>query len=154
GIADRALINALTAGTTAQTEAPETDALTPLGGVCEARVSRCWFASAFASEKGDVRSAANADDTLFIAEGRVLNTGAEELTFYRQLSAALSYGEVTYPCTLVCETDAGARFDTSLLPLGEARLMIYAEIPARIAGNGEWTLTLAAGGETLVYTLS
>ena len=155
GIADRALIDALTGGGAAEAaDAPETPALTPLGGVCQARVSRCWFADAFVSEKGDVRAATNADNTLFIAEGRVLNTGAEELTFYRQLSASLSYGEVSYPCMIVCETDGGARFDTSLLPLGEARLMIYAEIPARVAGAGDWTLTLSAGGETLTYTLT
>ena len=155
GVADRALIDALSGGAAAEkAEAPETGALTPLGGVCEAGLSRCWFAGAFSSEKGDTRAAVNADDTLFIAEGRVLNTSSEELTFYRQLSAALSLGEVSYPCTLVCETDAGARFDTALLPLGEARLMIYAEIPARIAGAGDWTLTLSAGGETLTYTVT
>ena len=154
GIADRAFIDALTSGTTTQTEAPQTDALTPLGGVCEARVDRCWFAGAFASEKGDVRVASNADNTLFIAEGRVLNVSTEELTFYRLLTATLSLSEVSYPCTLVCETDGGARFDTSLLPLGEARLMIYAEIPDRVAGLDDWTLTLSAGDETLTYTLT
>ena len=154
GIADRAFINALTSGTATQTEAPQTDALTPLGGVCEARVDRCWFAGAFASEKGDVRVASNADNTLFIAEGRVLNVSTEELTFYRLLTATLSLSEVSYPCTLVCETDGGARFDTSLLPLGEARLMIYAEIPDRVAGLDDWTLTLSAGDETLTYTLT
>ena len=155
GVADRALIDALSGGAAVEkAEAPETGALTPLGGVCEAGLSRCWFAGAFSSEKGDTRAAVNADDTLFIAEGRVLNTSSEELTFYRQLSAALSLGEVSYPCTLVCETDAGAQFDTALLPLGEARLMIYAEIPARIAGAGDWTLTLSAGGETLTYTVT
>ena len=79
---------------------------------------------------------------------------AEELTFYRQLSAALSLGEVSFPCTLVCETDAGARFDTALLPLGEARLVIYAEVPARAAAADGWTLALSAGGETLTYTVT
>lgn len=153
GVADRALLEALTSGTTIHTEPPEEQALTPLGGVCEACVSRCWFASAFVSGKGDVRRAGNADNTLFIAEGKLLNTAGEELTLYRQVSATLRYGDVVYPCTLVCETDGGARFDTSLLPLGEARLMIYAEIPARIAGPGDWTLTLLAGGATMEFSV-
>ncbi|MBO4297449.1 MAG: peptidoglycan-binding protein [Clostridia bacterium] len=153
GVADRALIDALTNGTVAAAQAPQEDPLEMLGGL-SVRLDRCWFADAFSSEKGDVRSALNADNTLFIAEGRVLNTGAEELTFYRQLSATLNYGDVAFPCTLVCETDAGARFDTSLLPLGEARLMIYAEIPRRIAGEGDWTLALTAGSETRNYDLA
>ena len=151
GVADRALIDALTSGELTETEKPEEEALVPFGSVCAARVDRCWFADAFSSEKGDVRRAANADNTLFVAEGKVLNTGAEELTFYRQLSATLSYGDIAFPCTLVCETDAGARFDTSLLPLGEARLMIYAEIPARVAGESGWTLTVSAGGTDLAF---
>ena len=155
GVADRALIDALTGGAAAEkAEAPGAEALASLGNVCQARVDRCWFADAFASEKGDVRAAVNADNTLFIAEGRVLNTSVEELTFYRQLTATLSLGEIAYPCTLVCETDAGARFDTALLPLGEARLMIFAEIPARVAGAGEWTLVLSAGGDNLTYTVT
>ena len=154
GIADRALIDALTGGGVEKAETPEADPLTPLGGVCEARLDRCWFAGAFASEKGDVRAAINADDTLFIAEGRVRNVSAEELTFYRQLTASLFLGEVSFPCTLVCETDAGARFDTALLPLGEARLMVYAEIPATAAALDGWTLTLSAGSEEMTYTVT
>ncbi|MBR3503100.1 MAG: peptidoglycan-binding protein [Clostridia bacterium] len=155
GIADRALIDALEGKAAAEkADTSGTGALAPLGGVCDVSLSRCWFAGAFASEKGDVRAAVNGDDLLFIAEGRVLNTSAEELTFYRQLSAALSLGEVSFPCTLVCETDAGARFDTALLPLGEARLVIYAEVPARAAAADGWTLALSAGGETLTYTVT
>ncbi len=154
GIADRALIDALSGNAPAPAEVPVEAALTPIGGVCEARVNRCWFADAFTSEKGDVRAAGNADNTLFIAEGRVLNIVGEELTFYRQLSATLRCGDVSYPCVLVCETDAGARFDTFLLPLGEARMVVFAEIPARIAGTGDWTLSLSAGGETIDYTIS
>jgi len=154
GIADRALIDCLAGtGSVYAAEAAAEPELTGLGGVCRACVSRCWFADAFLSEKGDMRVAANADNTLFIAEGRVLNTSAEELTFYRQLSATLSLGDIAYHCMLVCETDGGARFDTMLLPLGEARMMIYAEIPARIAGAGDWTLTLTAGSETVTYDI-
>ena len=65
------------------------------------------------------------------------------------MTAALKWGEYEYECTLVCETNDGMTLASSLLPMGEARLLVYAEIPECVADEGEWTLELTAGETTI-----
>jgi len=113
-------------------------------GLCEMTVERSWSADAVESEGGDRRVVSDKDDTLLIWEGTVKNLSAEELDFYWQLAATAKLGEYEYPCVLVCERNEGANLMSALPPLGEARMLIYAEIPENIAGETAWTLEIEA----------
>ena len=73
----------------------------------------------------------------------------EDLDFYWQLSAKVACGGYEYPCVLVCERNEGASLATSLPPMGEARLLIYAEVPETMA-RSEWTLTVSADETDIV----
>ena len=120
-----------------------------MDGVGEMTIGRMWFADAVESTGGDRRVVSDADNTLAIYEGTIKNLSAEELDFYWQMTAALKWGEYEYECTLVCETNDGMTLASSLLPMGEARLLVYAEIPECVADEGEWTLELTAGETTI-----
>lgn len=113
-------------------------------GLCEMTVERRWVADAVESEGGDRRGVTDKDDTLLIWEGTVKNLSTEELDFYWQLSATAKLGEYEYPCVLVCERSEGAKLMSALPPLGEARMLIYAEAPEAAAGEAGWTLELEA----------
>ncbi len=113
-------------------------------GLCEMTVERRWVADAVESEGGDRRVVSDKDDTLLIWEGTVKNLAAEELDFYWQLSAAAKLGEYEYPCVLVCERSEGAKLMSALPPLGEARMLVYAEVPETVAGETGWTLEIEA----------
>lgn len=154
GSADETLIRMLSGlpmrrNSDGETGSMEADRLYSVDSVCEVSISRMWFADAVESSGGDRRAAADADNTLAIYEGTIKNLSREDLDFYWQVTAALEYGEYEYSCVLVCETNGGDSLSTSLLPLAEARLLVYAEIPKTVAGQGEWALNLTAG-ETVI----
>lgn len=155
GCADSALASALTGAAPAvpAEEEADTAAGQALGDLCEVSLSRYWFADSVFCARGASLSASNADNTLLIAEGRLLNTSAGELALYFQVSGTLRRENAAYPCVLVCEADGGSRFDTSLIPQAESRLIVYAEIPRRIAESGGWTLELSAGDSLITYSL-
>lgn len=113
-------------------------------GLCEMTVERSWVADAVESEGGDRRVVSDKDDTLLIWEGTVKNLSTEELDFYWQLSATAKLGEYEYPCVLVCERSEGAKLMSALPPLGEARMLVYAEVPETVAGETGWTLEIEA----------
>ena len=119
-------------------------------GLCELTVERSWVADAVESEGGERRAVSDKDDTLIIWEGTVKNLSTEELDFYWQLSAAAKLGEYEYDCVLVCERNEGASLTSALPPLGEARLLIYAEIPETVAGETAWTLEIEAEDTSFV----
>ena len=120
-------------------------------GLCELTMERYWTADAVESVGGDRRTVSDKDDTLLIYEGAVKNLAVEDLDFYWQLSAKVLLGEYEYPCVLVCERDEGDSLATALPPLGEARLLIYAEIPENIADETGWTLELEAGDQVFLF---
>ena len=154
GIADAAFIRALQTGKAYDAAEASLPEKTAVGETCAVSLDKYWFARAVSSEKGDLRTADNGDDLLLIVSGRIENTTAAELTMYRQVTAALTLGEVEIPCTVEVVLDRGARFDAFLPALSEAPMVIYAEIPARAAEMEGWTLALTAGEETVEYTLS
>ena len=155
GIADHALISCLRGQAGSDGEAATADEETqPLGGVCAVGLDRFWLAGSVATPRGEVRSAVNRDNALFIAEGVIENTSPAELAFYRQLTAELTLGEAAYACTIVCESDGGARYDTALLPRARARLVVYAEVPRTVSGETGWALTLTAGSESQTWTVA
>jgi len=119
-------------------------------GLCELTVERSWTADAVESEGGDRRVVSDKDDTLIIWEGTVKNLSTEDLDFYWQLSATAKLGEYEYACVLVCERSEGAKLASALPPLGEARLLIYAEVPETVAGETAWTLEIEAGDTVFV----
>ncbi len=150
GCADEKLIRILTSetpvldGTAADSMMVNTAERLIAEGLCEMTVERSWIADAVESEGGERRTAADQDDTLIIWEGTVKNLSVEELDFYWQLSATAKLGEYEYPCVLVCERNAGASLTSALPPLGEARMLIFAEIPETAAANTGWTLEIEA----------
>lgn len=119
-------------------------------GLCEMTVERSWVADAVESEGGERRTVSDKDNTLMIWEGTVKNLSTEDLDFYWQLSAAAKLGEYEYPCVLVCERNEGANLMSALPPLGQARMLIFAEIPETVAGETAWTLQLEAGDTVFV----
>lgn len=152
GIADETLIRLLS-GEAPADNGPETISMEAVElmtaeGLCELTVERTWFADAVESSKGDRRTVTDLDNAMVIYEGTIKNLSKEDLDFYWQLSAAAKFGEYEYPCVLVCERNEGAALASILPPLGEARLLIYAEVPETIAGEGEWSLTITAGENT------
>ncbi|MBQ2957644.1 MAG: peptidoglycan-binding protein [Clostridia bacterium] len=157
GNADETLISILTSeapvldGTAADTMAVSTVEKHIAEGLCELTVERYWTADAVESAGGDRRSVSDKDDTLIIYEGTVKNLSTEKLDFYWQLSATVKLGEYEYPCVLVCERNEGASLASALPPLGEARLLIYAEIPETIAGETGWKLELEAEDTVFLF---
>ncbi len=151
GMADEALIRALTGEAPMSDEAVSaaTVELHAAEGLCELTVERRWTADAVASTGGDRRTVSDRDETLMIYEGTVKNLSTEDLDFYWQIAATLKYGEYDYPCVLVAERNEGATLATSLPPLGEARLLIYSEIPETIADAEGWILKIEAGDTVL-----
>ena len=89
------------------------------------------------------------DDTFLIYEGTVKNLSADELDFYWQMKANVSFGGYEYPCVLVCERNGGRTLMSALPPLGEARLLIFAQVPDIAAEAGEWKLTIEADGTAI-----
>ena len=73
-----------------------------------------------------------------------------------QLDASVIYnGQYAYEAELVCECSDSTALDTRLLPLAQARLMVYAEIPAALAQNDEaqWSIAFTCGDDSLIFEL-
>lgn len=153
GMCDRTLIDCLNNNKAVSSEQEGSEPELTAIGTAQVGIERYWFANSFATSKNVIRSTANSDNSLIIIEGDVTNISAEELSFYWQLGASVKYGDVSYEATVVCEADDGNRFDTSLMPLGSGKMIIYAEIPASIAQSGDWTLVLTSDSDTLEYKL-
>ena len=154
GIADQLLIDCLTGKIQRRLGADNTSeaGLSALGSLCAVDLTRSWFARTVTTDKGGERAVENADNVFFVAEGEIENTSPETLAFYRQLTAELTLDGAKYICTILCETDGGARFDAEMLPGARARLIVCAEVPARLSGREGWTLTLKSDGESAEWT--
>jgi len=104
----------------------------------------------------NVQRAANADNTLAIADGMIRNLSGDELKLFTQASAKVIYnGKAAYEATVLCECDGGTRLDMAMLPMAQARLVVYAEIPGWLAqdASAAWSLEFAIGGETMEFEL-
>lgn len=148
GSADETLIRLLSGESASDAEADAHSEAAPVHtaqGVCELSIGRYWFADAVESTGGDRRNVLDKDDTMIIYEGEVKNLSMENLDFYWQMSATVYCGDYGYPCVLVCERDEGDSLTSALPPLGQARLLIYAEIPENIASQEQWSLKVSAG---------
>ncbi|MBR6571125.1 MAG: peptidoglycan-binding protein, partial [Clostridia bacterium] len=156
GCFDQALMEALAQGRTeiVREEVP----MYNLGETAQIMLRRYWFAdSVSASENADSRrSVANTDHVLLAADGLICNMSAKELHLFMDVEASVVYnGQYAYEAELVCESSGGAELDSRLLPLAQARLIVYAEIPETLAtdAQAQWSIVLSADGENLAIEL-
>ena len=132
--------------------------LMSLGETAQIGLNRYWFADAVSAQGNAkaMRSVVNADNVLLIAEGSIRNMSAAELHLFMQLEARVVYnGKVAYDAEMVCECSGGADLDVRLLPLAQARLLVYAEIPTAVAqdAQAEWSIVFESAGESLSFEL-
>ena len=137
--------------------AAEADEWQTLGGAAQLRLDRWWFAGGVSASNApeSVQSVYNADNTLIAVDGMIRNISAEELKLFTGLKARVIYGAgAAYDATVVCECGEGTALDVTMLPMAQARLVVYAEVPRWLAQeDGAWSLELTCGGETLEYDL-
>ena len=73
-----------------------------------------------------------------------------------QMEANMVYnGKYAYEAELAVETSGGTELDTHLLPMAQARLLAYAEIPAALAADEDalWSVVFELDGESLTIDL-
>ena len=156
GCADQVLLSALEEGMKKEKE--ETFAFVHFADTAEIALSRYWFAKGVSAKNGTdkVRLAANSDHLFLAADGWVRNLSMDELRLFIQMEAQVIYqGKYAYDATLLCERDGGSDLDMALLPLAEARLLVYAEIPAWLSQDteAEWMLKLTIKDQSVEFEL-
>lgn len=154
GIPDRRLLGCLSGADIAR-EAPaaEDNGLTDCG-ILQIGIDGHWFASRVTPvagiQTGSDISPLSGGNTLLVAGGTIVNTNSEELQLPIVMEARLVLdGKYIYPCTVCCEKTGMPYYGTSLIPLEEARLIIYAETPPAAMEIADKTLiiTIHAGAE-------
>lgn len=156
GCMDVALMNALTAGRCKAEQSQP--ALLPLADAVELAVSRWWFAGGVSASCGTegLRAPANSDNLLLAADGWIRSLSPETLYLFMQMEAQLVYNDTyRYEAEIVCECNEGTALDTVLLPMAQARLVAYAEVPSYLAQDeqAQWCMEFTLGGETLSFDL-
>lgn len=126
-------------------------------GACTVSLGRYYLAeavSASAQPLTAARSVTNADNTLVIAEGQIVNRSGDEVNLYWQMTGTLTIDGYAYKAEALCESNEGESLDSALLPLADGRLLVVAEIPkSACLRTGEWTLSLQMGEQTWEYAL-
>jgi len=156
GCMDAQLEQAIAAGRqTAASALPELQSLGTSAGVM---LNRYWFARsvspAFNPER--LQTVHNSDNVFLAADGLIRNLSAHQMHLFMQAQASVIVnGEYVYAAEMVCEGSEGTALDTLLLPLGQARLIVYAEVPAYLAQDASvsWSIQLTADGQTLEFDL-
>ncbi len=156
GCADAALLDALAEGRKAETKAAP--AMQPVGEKAELCVDRYWFAGGVSASANaeSLRTTANADNVFLAADGVIRNLDVQELHLFMQMKADVVYnGKYAYEAELAVETSGGTALDSRLLPMAQARLIAYAEIPSALAAdeNAQWSIVFELDGESLTIDL-
>lgn len=156
GCVDAALLDALAEGRAAESKAAP--AMLPLGEEAELCVERYWFAGGVSASANteSLRTTVNADNAFLIADGILRNLSVQELHLFMQMNADIVYnGKYAYEAELAVETSGGTELDTRLLPMAQARMLAYAEIPAALAAdeNAQWSVVFELNGESLTIDL-
>lgn len=130
----------------------------PVGGVAQIALNRYWFADGVSASAGpeSVRTVLNKDNVLLAADGWIRNVSTRDLSLFTELEAQVVYGDdYAFEADLVCECDNGTDLDMTMLPMAQARLIVYAEIPAWLAEEegASWRIVFTASGENLEYEL-
>lgn len=156
GCVDAALLEAMAEGRAVEnTPAP---AMQPVGETAEVSLERYWFAGGVSASANveTLRTTANSDNVFLAADGFIRNMSAQELHLFMQMEANVVYnGKYAYEAELAVETSGGTELDTRLLPMAQARLLAYAEIPAALAedANAQWSVVFELEGESLTIDL-
>ncbi|MBE5782330.1 MAG: peptidoglycan-binding protein [Clostridiales bacterium] len=156
GCADASLMRALTETKREATEENiEYSILEDAAGI---QLNRYWFAQGVSAPYGadTARTSGNGDHLLLAADGWIINLSQEELRLFMHLDARVIYEDgYAFDATVVCERDGRSGLDISLLPMAKAPLLIYAEIPAHLAGEDEasWRIEISAREDTIKFDL-
>lgn len=155
GCASAPFVEALLSGTTAEyASAPaRTGAEFAADGLSLA-LSRFWFAEAVAPANSadalSVRAPENADNLFFVADGWIKNTGGNTIFLPAQIRASLHVGDARFSdFRVLVEADGATRFAFSLLPLAEARVVLFCEIPAAALRADGFTLRIESGAQSV-----
>lgn len=127
-----------------------------LGETALVSLQRSWFAPGVSAANAPetVQSAYNTDNVLLAADGLIRNISGRELKLFTGLKAEMICGGVTFEAGAVCECSGKTALDMTLLPLAEARLIVYAEVPGNLVGtDAGWRIRLTAGDAVLEYEL-
>lgn len=160
GLPDRTLLHCL-AGDETLTVSEASESRLSDCGILQLSLDNYWVAECLTPiggmHTGNDVTPLSSGNKLLIAEGTIVNTDTEELQLPIVLSAELVVdGKYVYPCTIRCEKRGMTYYGTSLIPLEEARLVIYAEFPpASGILDKEIIITIHDGSEMnrLEYTL-
>ena len=156
GCADALLMEKLQAEE--ENTAPERPEYAILDGKAGISLGRYWFAKGVSAPMGlgDARIAGNLDHLLLAADGWIRNLSQEELRLFMDLKARVIYEDgYAFDATVVCEKDERSGLDISLLPMAQAHLLIYAQIPAHLAleENASWRIEISAGEACIKFDL-
>lgn len=156
GCVDAQLVQALAEGR--KTVASVQPELLALGETAGVTLERYWFARSVsaASNAQSQYTVHNTDNVFLAADGCIRNLSARQLHLFMQVQAQVIYnGTHAFEAELVAEVSEGTALDTLLLPLAQARLIVYAEIPAYLAADpsAKWSVVLTADGQTLEFDL-
>lgn len=87
---------------------------------------------------------------LFVVRGKVVNPSNGALSIGYLVQAELTIDSKQYPCQALIERDNGASFGDELLPMQEAPLLLYAQVPVAALGQA-MELTTECDGQSLTY---
>lgn len=127
-----------------------------LGDSAQISIDRFWLADGVSAinNPASVQTAYNSDNVLLAADGWIRNISAGELKLFSGVEAkAVFGGKYEYEATVLCEANGGTALDMSLLPMAQARLIVYAEVPPELAKESGWIIRLSAGDAALEYVL-
>ncbi len=158
GYADARLLDILSgaAAEPVDADAAEAYAYTQTSEKARFALNRWWTASGVdTTQTGSLKTAADADNVLILADGVIQNRSAEALSLSWDVSATCAYeGQWSFPANVYCEKDGGESFAGTLGILARARLVVACEVPAYLLEEGgAWTLTLNLGKESFAYEL-
>jgi len=155
GCVDAQLEKALADGVAAQ--AKDEIQWQTLGSTVQMTLDRWWFTGGVSAsaEPDSVQRVYNADNVFLAADGLIRNISADELKLFTGVKARVLCGSAAYDATVVCECGEGTALDVSMLPMAQARLIVYAEVPGWLAQEEgmQWSLEISCGGETAEYEL-
>ena len=156
GYADAALLNLLSGAESEPVDEAEAYTYTQNADKARFALNRWWAASGVdTTQTGGIKTSADADNVLILADGVIQNQSAEALSLSWDVSATCTYeGQWSFPANVYCEKNGGESFAGTLGILARARLVVACEVPAYLLDEGgAWTLTLNLGTESFAFEL-
>lgn len=156
GCMDAQLEKALAAGPEDQASSEKN--LIGIGECVSIALDRYWFATGIApaNTSEGFYTVNNRDNVFLAADGWIRNISSEEIRLFTQVEASIVYNDTySFEANVVCERDAGTSLDAAMLPMAQARMIVYGEVPAwlQTEAEGTWRIELAANTESIEYEL-